>query len=453
LIGRSATATPVVLLAPDTVRAWRKRQPAIVEKWLAGTGFAGKAGEVAVLPAGKGGVGQVVAVLGAPEDPIAHAAVAAKVPAGAYRLAEGLPPEQATAAAIGWAQAAYRFTRYKSSKAKPAALVWPDGADRALVEATVEANFLARDLINTPASDMGPAELAAAAQALAKRFGARCKVIVGEDLLKQNWPMVHAVGRASSRVPRLIDIAWGPADAPRLTLVGKGVCFDSGGLDLKPASGMLLMKKDMGGAAHVLALASMVMATGLKLRLRVLVPAVENSVSGNAFRPLDVLQTRKGITVEIGNTDAEGRLILGDALHEAAGEKPALLIDCATLTGAARVALGPELPAVFVNDDGLAGDLLRHGNAQHDPFWRLPLWRSYRRFLDSKVADLNNVGGDLGGAITAALFLEEFVPRDVPWIHMDVMAWNAADRPGHPAGAAAQGLRAFYALIRERLGV
>jgi len=212
------------------------------------------------------------------------------------------------------------------------------------------------------------------------------------------------------------------------------------------------MKKDMGGAAHVLALASMIMATKLKVRLRVLIPAVENSVSGDAFRPLDVLQTRKGITVEIGNTDAEGRLILGDALHEAASEKPAMIIDCATLTGAARVALGPELPAVFVNDDTLAGDLLRHAEAQHDPLWRMPLWRSYRRFLDSKVADMNNVGGDFGGAITAALFLEEFVPRDVPWIHMDVMAWNNAERPGHPVGAAGQGLRAFYALIRQRAG-
>jgi leucyl aminopeptidase len=423
-----------------------------VEKWLSGNGFAGKAGDLAALPAGKGGIGQAVAVIATPEDPLVYASVAARLPVGAYRLAAPLPAAQANAAAIGWSMAAYRFTRYKAAKTKPATLVWPDGADRALVEATVEANFLARDLINTPASDMGPAELAAAAQALAKQHGAKCTVIVGDALLKQNWPMVHAVGRASSRPPRLIDMVWGPADAPKITLVGKGVCFDSGGLDLKPAGGMLLMKKDMGGAAHVLALASMIMATKLNVRLRVLVPAVENSVSGDAFRPLDVLQTRKGITVEIGNTDAEGRLILGDALHEAVSEKPALIIDCATLTGAARVALGPELPAVFVNDDALAGELLRHAEAQHDPLWRLPLWRSYRRFLDSKVADMNNVGGDFGGAITAALFLEEFVPHDVPWVHMDVMAWNNAERPGQPVGAAGQGLRAFYALIRQRAG-
>jgi leucyl aminopeptidase len=452
MIARAASATPLHLLAPAAVKAWRKRQPAVVEKWLSGNGFAGKAGDLAALPAGKGGIGQAVAVIATPEDPLVYASVAARLPVGAYRLAAPLPAAQANAAAIGWSMAAYRFTRYKAAKTKPATLVWPDGADRALVEATVEANFLARDLINTPASDMGPAELAAAAQALAKQHGAKCTVIVGDALLKQNWPMVHAVGRASSRPPRLIDMVWGPADAPKITLVGKGVCFDSGGLDLKPAGGMLLMKKDMGGAAHVLALASMIMATKLKLRLRVLVPAVENSVSGDAFRPLDVLQTRKGITVEIGNTEAEGRLILGDALHEAASERPMLIIDCATLTGAARVALGPELPAVFVNDEALASDLLRHGEAQHDPVWRLPLWRSYRRFLDSKVADMNNVGGDTGGAITAALFLEEFVPSTVPWIHMDVMAWNASERPGQPVGAAAQGLRAFYALIKQRIG-
>ncbi|MEO8557687.1 MAG: leucyl aminopeptidase family protein [Rhodospirillales bacterium] len=453
MTARSQAATPLQVLAPSAVKVWRKRQSAAVEKWLAANGFTGKAGELAALPGGKGGIGQVVAVVDAPDDPMAYASIAARVPVGAYRLLDKLSPDHATAAAIGWSQAAYRFTRYKAAKTKPASLVWPDGADRALVEATVEANFLARDLINTPASDMGPAELAAAAQALAKQHGAKIKVIVGDDLLKQNWPMVHAVGRASSRPPRLIDMVWGPANAPKITLVGKGVCFDTGGLDLKPAGGMLLMKKDMGGAAHVLALASMIMATKLKLRLRVLVPAVENSVSGDAFRPLDVLQTRKGITVEIGNTDAEGRLILGDALHEAAGEKPALIIDCATLTGAARVALGPELPAVFVNDDGLANELLRQGEAQHDPLWRLPLWRSYRRFLDSKVADMNNVGGDFGGAITAALFLEEFVPSTVPWIHMDMMAWNNSERPGQPVGAAAQGLRAFYALTKQRIEV
>jgi leucyl aminopeptidase len=452
LTDRAPSAVPLQLLAPEAVKVWRKHQSAAVLKWLDAHDFAAKAGQLAVVP-GKTGIAQVVAVIGEPDDPLAHSAIAARVPAGTYRLTPKLAPQAATAAAIGWSMAAYRFTRYKQSKVKAATLVWPEGADRALVQATVEANFLARDLINTPASDMGPAELAEAALALARQHGAKCKVVVGEDLLKQNWPMVHAVGRASSRAPRLIDMVWGPPNAPKVTLVGKGVCFDSGGLDLKPAGGMLLMKKDMGGAAHVLALASMIMATKLKLRLRVLVPAVENSVSGDAFRPLDVLNTRKGITVEIGNTDAEGRLILGDALHEAASEKPALIIDCATLTGAARVALGPELPAVFVNNDQLANDLLQQAQAQHDPLWRLPLWRSYRRFLDSKVADMNNVGGDTGGAITAALFLEEFVPRSVPWVHMDVMAWNASERPGQPVGAAAQGLRAFYALIRQRLGV
>jgi leucyl aminopeptidase len=299
---------------------------------------------------------------------------------------------------------------------------------------------------------MGPAELAAAAQQLAKTYKAKCKVIVGEDLLKQNWPMVHAVGRASARAPRLIDIAWGRASDPKVTLVGKGVCFDTGGLDLKPATGMLNMKKDMAGAATVLAVAGMVMACNLRVRLRVLVPAVENSVSGNAFRPLDVVPTRKGISVEIGNTDAEGRLILCDALHEGASEKPTMMVNCATLTGAARVALGPDLPALFCNDDRLAQDLLGAGTDAADPLWRMPLFGDYRRFLDSKVADINNVGsGPMGGAITAALYLKEFVPDNVPWAHIDMMAWNGSTRPGRPEGGEAQAARAIFTAIERRI--
>jgi leucyl aminopeptidase len=313
----------------------------------------------------------------------------------------------------------------------------------------MEAIYLVRDLINTPAGDMGPAELAQAATKLAERHKARISVITGAALLKKNYPAIHAVGRASSRAPRLIDLRWG-AKGPRVTLVGKGVCFDSGGLDLKAAAGMRLMKKDMGGAAHALGLASMIMAARLPLRLRVLIPAVENSVSGDAFRPGDVLPTRKGLSVEIGNTDAEGRLVLCDALAEADSEDPELIVDFATLTGAARIALGAELPAMFCNDDGVAEALLAQGLAAQDPVWRLPLHAPYRRLLDSQVADINNISsGALGGAIMAALFMSEFVRPKTPWVHLDIMAWNPSSRPGRPEGGEAMGLRATYALIEE----
>jgi len=293
----------------------------------------------------------------------------------------------------------------------------------------------------------------AAAARLAEEFGGRCSVVAGDELLRQNYPTIHAVGRAASRPPALADLRWGAADAPLVTLVGKGVCFDSGGLDLKPASGMKLMKKDMGGAATVLGLASALMSAGAPIRLRVLVPAVENAVAGNAFRPLDVIRTRSGKTVEIGNTDAEGRLILCDALAEAASEKPALLVDMATLTGAARVALGPDLPALFCNDDALAADLIRAGGAESDPLWRMPLFQPYRKMLDSKVADLNNVADwSYAGAIIAALYLAEFVPAGIPWAHLDVIAWNTSAKPGRPEGGEAMGLRALYAHIRQRFG-
>jgi len=289
-------------------------------------------------------------------------------------------------------------------------------------------------------------------QALGKTHKAKVSVIVGDDLLKKNYPMVHAVGRASSRAPRLIDLTWGKASDPKVTLVGKGVCFDTGGLDLKPASGMLNMKKDMGGAATMLAVAGMIMGTGLAVRLRLLIPAVENSVSGNAFRPLDVVSTRKGISVEIGNTDAEGRLILCDALFEGASEKPTMMVDCATLTGAARIAVGSDLAALFCNNDELAQQLFASGEAVADPMWRLPLYKGYRALLDSKVADINNVSaGGFGGAITAALYLQEFVPDDVPWAHFDMMAWNNTSRPGRPEGGEAQAARAIFATIEKRV--
>jgi leucyl aminopeptidase len=449
---RASQAIPVSILSPDHVTAWRKRQSGAAGRWLAATGFTGEDGAVATLPAGRGGIGQVAAVIADRESPDAYAALAARLPFGTYRLADAeMEAKQANMAAFGWGLASYRFARYRASKGRPPVLQWPQNAHRLGVEAMLEGNFLTRDLVNTPASDMGPQDLAAASKALGKRFGAKVTVIEGDDLLKKNYPMVHAVGRASSRKPCLIDLIWGPADAPKVTLVGKGVCFDSGGLDLKPAAGMLLMKKDMGGAAHVLGLAHMVMASGLKLRLRVLIPAVENAVSGNAFRPLDVLQTRKGITVEIGNTDAEGRLILADALTEAASENPKLIIDCATLTGAARVALGVELPALFCNDEALAAEIAAAATAWRDPLWRMPLWQPYRKLLDSKVADMNNVASsEFGGAVTAALFLQEFVGKRIPWAHLDLMAWNPTERPGKPVGAAAQCLRALFVAVSRR---
>jgi leucyl aminopeptidase len=309
-----------------------------------------------------------------------------------------------------------------------------------------------RDLINTPANDLGPDGIEAAARHLADRHGASFSSIVGDQLLKQNFPMIHAVGRASTTEPRLIDFSWGPDDAPRITLVGKGVAFDTGGLDIKPSSSMLLMKKDMGGAAAALALADMVMGAGLPVRLRVLIPAVENAISGTAFRPGDILPSRKGLTVEIGNTDAEGRLILGDALALADEESPDLVIDFATLTGAARVALGPELPPFYTEDDGLAADISRIGLAVNDPVWRMPLWEPYAAQLDSKVADINHIGGPMAGSITAALFLRRFVTAAKGHVHFDIFAWNNATKPGRPEGGEVQAARLIYALLKERYG-
>ena len=310
---------------------------------------------------------------------------------------------------------------------------------------------LVRDLINTPAEDMGPSQLASEARKLGKRFKVDVKVITGDALLRQKFPTIHAVGRASDDPPRLIDLRWGKKSDPRVSIVGKGVCFDTGGLDLKPAAGMLRMKKDMGGGAHALGLASLIMALKLPVRLRMLVPAVENNVAGNAIRPLDVIKTRKGITVEIGNTDAEGRLVMCDALAAADSEKPDMIVDFATLTGAARVAVGIELAAMFCNDEGLAGDLEQAAATVQDPLWRLPLWQPYRKLLDSKVADINNVSeGGFGGAITAALYLQEFVSEETPWAHFDIMAWNTSPRPGRPVGGEAQSLRAVFEMLEKR---
>ncbi len=353
--------------------------------------------------------------------------------------------------ALAWALGTYQFTRYRKATPKAAKLVLPNGVDGAEIASIAEAVFFARDLINTPPNDMGPEELAEAARALAKKHGAKFSVIVGDALLKGNYPLVHAVGQGSERAPRLIDLTWGRTAAPKVTLVGKGVCFDTGGYDLKTSSGMLTMKKDMGGAAAVLAIADMVMGAKLDVRLRVLIPAVENSVSGHAYRPSDIFKSRKGLTVEIGNTDAEGRLVLADALAEADSETPELLIDIATLTGAARVATGMELPPFFTDDEALASDLERHAKQTQDPVWRMPLWRGYEATLKSSVADLNN-NPDYGyaGAITAALFLNRFVTNARSWIHLDIAAWTDRPKPGRPRGAEANAARAIYAMLKAR---
>ncbi len=454
-IAEDSAALPVWTLRPDEVEHWAGRQAPFFARWVKAAGFKGEAGRLLPLPEPDGRLGGAILGLGKDEGEAWPHAALHGLPPGRYFLADELDAATATRAALGFALGSYAFTRYREATPapEPRLLVTPPFADMAHVRRTFAAVALVRDLINTPASDMGPAELAEAALDLGERHGAKATVIVGDDLLEAGYPMVHAVGRASVRAPRLIDLRWGPEDGPRITLVGKGVCFDTGGLDLKPSSAMLLMKKDMGGAANVLGLASMIMEADLPVRLRVLIPAVENAVSGNAFRPGDVLNTRKGLTVEIGNTDAEGRLVLADALAEADEEKPDLLIDMATLTGAARVALGPDLPALFTPDDALAEAVARHGMAERDSGWRLPLWAPYARMIDSKVADLNNASeGGFAGAITAALFLQRFVTDTTRWLHIDLYAWNAKPGPGRPAGGEAMTIRALYALIAREYG-
>jgi leucyl aminopeptidase len=444
-----AGTVPITPLTKATLKKWSASQPERVQAWIESSGFKALPGSVGLLPGELGTLERVLFGVGEERDLWDYAVLPERLPEGRYAIDDDLSQSQGEQVALSWALSTYSFDRYRKNERHYPSLLLPKQVDGRAVERAVEAVFLVRDLINTPASDMGPAELAEAAQALGKRHKAKVTVTEGEQLLKKNYPAIHAVGRASSRAPCLIDMTWGKK-GPHVTLVGKGVCFDSGGLDLKSASGMKLMKKDMGGAAHVLGLASMLMAANLPLRLRVLIPAVENSVSGDAFRPLDVLRTRKGLTVEVGNTDAEGRLVLCDALAAADEEKPDLLIDFATLTGAARVALGTDLPALFCNDGELAAALIRHGEAEQDPLWRMPLHQPYKRLLESRVADLNNVSdGPYAGAITAALFLEAFIRPQTRWAHIDLMAWNTAARPGRPAGGEAMGMRAVAAAIAE----
>jgi len=447
-----SAAVPLHLVTPAGLAEFRAARTPGVQAWLDATGFKGEEGTVCFVPGADGGVALVAAGMKEPLDTWSLAGLATALPTGTYALAEEPEPHLAERLALGWALGTYRYIRYrKGSEQSAPILVWPKAVDRDAVARLARWTAFARDLITTPSEGMGPAELAEAALAVAEEFGARSEVIVGQALLDRNYPLVHAVGRAAAREPRLIDLVWGDASHPKVTLVGKGVCFDSGGLDIKPADGMLMMKKDMGGAAVMLALAGALMQAKLPIRLRVLIPAVENAISGTAFRPGDVFRSRKGLTVEIGNTDAEGRLILADALAEADSEAPDVLVDAATLTGAARVALGPDLPALFTDDDALAADLARIGASIDDPLWRMPLHKPYRKMLDSPIADLNNVSrGGFAGAVTAAIFLREFVGKSKAWAHLDLYAWNAEKRPGRPVGGEAMMLRNLHAYLVGR---
>ena len=447
-------SVPIWFVTAETYAQVREQLSAAAQRFAETARFEPKAGQSMLLPGPDGALSGVLFGLESADRPDKDRFLPGRLPgllpAGTYRFANA--PHDTRLAALAFALGSYKFTRYRPADANGAKLVAPDGVDGDDISRIAAGVALARDLINTPANDMGPAELEQAARDLAARHGASIRTIVGDDLLKQNFPLIHAVGRASPRAPRLIDLTWGDAKHPKITLVGKGVCFDTGGLDIKPDSAMLIMKKDMGGAANVLAAAHMIMDGRLKVRLRVLIPAVENSIAGEAFRPLDVYKSRKGITVEIGNTDAEGRLVLADALALADEESPELIADMATLTGAARVALGPELPPFFTHDDRLASDLARHADAERDPMWRLPLWRPYESMLDSKTADINNVGGSFAGSITAALFLNRFVSAATAWAHFDIYAWTPSAKPARPDGGECQVARALYALLKERYG-
>jgi leucyl aminopeptidase len=424
--------------------------------WVEAQGWTAKQGTVLLLPNRQGGVGGVLLGTGgndwAMQSPLLLGVLPAALPPGDYRFVSPLPDPEL--AAVAFLAGSYRFTRYKTANGqKPKRLVLPEDADREEVLALAEALYFGRDLINTPANDLGPAELEAAARELANAFSGSVKVTEGSGLLSDNFPMIHAVGRASDRPPRLIDLRWGSEHAPKVTIVGKGICFDSGGLDIKPSSAMALMKKDMGGAASALAFALLVMRAKLPMRLRVLIPAAENSIGGNAFRPGDVLPSRNGMTVEVGNTDAEGRLVLADAISLAEEEAPDYLVTIATLTGAARVALGPDLPPLYTDDEELADALLASGRAIGDPFWRMPFWPPYDKMLKSSVADVSHIAeGAFAGSVIAALFLKRFVRQSKRFVHLDIFGWVPREQPGRPQGGEPQGARALYHYFRQELG-
>jgi len=428
---------------------------ATTKLWLAKTDFSGKAGAHTLVPSTDGAIAMVIVIVSEEADAFWQAgAVAKHLPSGAYRYTRGVDPEQAFLVAMAWGLSVYRFEYFveKSTK-KPADLVVDESIDADSLKTFVTAISQVRDLINLPANALGPETLAQEAALLAETYGASFRQVVGEELLTENFPAIHTVGRASVRAPRLIELNWGPQDGMKLALVGKGVCFDSGGLDIKPASGMREMKKDMGGAAHALGLARLIMAHKLPIALQVLIPAVDNVIAGNAYMPGDILSTRAGISVENDNTDAEGRLILSDALQLACESKPDLIIDFATLTGAARIGLGPDLPAMFANDHAVAAAVLESADKVSDPVWHMPLFAPYRAFIKSKLADVRSCGnsGGYGGAITAALFLEKFIQPGTPWLHFDIMAANTRDLPGRPEGGEAMGLRALFNFIARKV--
>ncbi len=447
---------PMYLVNRDGVGAWRQRQPKALVQWMLSHGYDATPGSHLPLPSGEGSLAGAVLGIGDALDPYSYAHAPFALPAGEWQLSGNLHADEMQALQLGWGLGSYRFTRYKDGARVPAQLALSSMDDE--VRDVLAACVRVRDLINTPTEHMGPEQLEGVARDIAQAHGASFESIVGDALLAQGFPAIHAVGRASHRAPRLLVMRWPGPDggdplAPHLVIVGKGVCFDTGGLDIKSADGMRNMKKDMGGAAHALALAELVMARGIGVRLTLLVPAVENAIGPDAFRPGDVIATRKGLSVEIDNTDAEGRVVLGDALTYAAEQSPNLLLDFATLTGAARIALGPDLPALYSNDDELAQDWLDAGARVRDPLWRMPLWRPYLRYLTSHVADLANGGpSKMAGSVTAALYLERFVPAGVPWAHLDVFSWNESDRAGRPTGGEAQGLRAAYAMLKARYG-
>lgn len=445
----AATNTlPLHVVTSDGLAEWRSRQPTAHGNWLDAQGFDASPGSVALLSADDGSIAGAVIGVGDRADAYAYAHAPFALPAGTtWKPTDGLDPAEVTNLQLGWGLGSYRFARYREPKRAPAQLAASPAAE---VIDIITACLRVRDWVNTPTEDMGPQQLEDAARELADSHGAELEVIAGDALLEQNFPTIHAVGRASHRAPRLIALRWGKAEHPHLALVGKGVCFDTGGLDMKAADGMRNMKKDMGGAAHALALAGLVMAQALPVRLTLLVAAVENAVGPDAFRPGEVITTRKGMTVEVDNTDAEGRLVLCDALTYACEQKPETIMDFATLTGAARIALGPDLPALFANDDTLAQQWLEAGTTTRDPVWRMPLWRPYLRYLDSSIADIANAGSRMAGSVTAALYLERFIDEGQSWAHLDVYAWNDGERPGRPAGGEALALRSAWAMLKHR---
>lgn len=446
-------STPIKLISEDVFESWKEELSKEQQAWIRSNNFQASKGNTLIFSSNSGEMSSIVAGTGNGDmTPWDYSIIAASLPNGHYHFANELNEQEANASAFGWAMAHYAFDYYlKDTQEKNAILSVSKHCDYALTASIAKGTYLTRDLVNTPTCDMGPPELASVCEELAKKFDAEIKITIGDQLLKAGYNTIHTVGRAAEKEPRLIDITWGDENAPKITLVGKGVCFDTGGLDIKPSPAMLIMKKDMGGAAHVLGLGQMIMENNLNVRLRILIPAVENNISSNAFRPGDIIRSYHGTTIEVGNTDAEGRLVLCDALALASEEKPDIILDFATLTGAARVAMGPDVPPFFTDDEEMAHEIMVHSGKTHDPLWPLPLYKPYKKLISSPIADLNNVASTgFGGAITAALFLQHFVGEDIPWAHFDVYAWNTSASSGRPKGGEAMGLRAVYSYIAEK---